>query len=195
MSALDSTHGRDDSETDILATVAMGDSTAFERLYHLYEKRLYRYVYSLVCDQSLAEDIVGETMIAVWRGAGTFSGGSRVSTWIFGIARHKSLDVLRQSGRRREVDLEGAADLPTQADSPFDDVERKQVETLTKQALTALSPEHQEVLRLVFYEELPYQDIATLLSIPTNTVKTRVFYAKQQLKRQLERLGQQEPTR
>ncbi len=63
---------------------------------------------------------------------------------------------------------------------------------LTQRALAALSRDHQEILRLVFYEELPYEDIATLLAIPTNTVKTRVFYAKQQLKRQLERLGHKE---
>jgi RNA polymerase sigma-70 factor, ECF subfamily len=58
-----------------------------------------------------------------------------------------------------------------------------------------LSPEHQEILRLVFYEELPYEEIARLLSIPTNTVKTRVYYAKHHLKQQLERLGQKEPIR
>jgi RNA polymerase sigma-70 factor (ECF subfamily) len=72
---------------------------------------------------------------------------------------------------------------------------RQQVASITQRALTALSPEHQEILRLVFYEELPYEEIAALLSIPTNTVKTRVFYAKQHLKQQLERLGQKEPIR
>jgi RNA polymerase sigma-70 factor (ECF subfamily) len=193
---MDTTHGRDDSAPDILAAVAMGDQSAFERLYHLYEKRVYHYVFTLVNDQTLAEDIVGETMIAIWRGAGTFSGSSRVSTWIFGIARHKSLDALRRTGRQqREVDLDGAIDLPASGDSPFDNVERKQLESLTKRALETLSHEHREVLRLVFYDEMPYDEIAVLLSIPTNTVKTRVFYAKQQLKRQLERLGQKEPTR
>jgi RNA polymerase sigma-70 factor (ECF subfamily) len=69
-------------------------------------------------------------------------------------------------------------------------VNRKQVTSLTQQALRALSHEHQEVLRLVFYEELPYEEIAILLSIPTNTVKTRVYYAKQRLKLQLKELGQ-----
>jgi RNA polymerase sigma-70 factor (ECF subfamily) len=70
---------------------------------------------------------------------------------------------------------------------------RREVATLTQRALTNLSPEHQEVLRLVFYEELPYEEIAALLSIPTNTVKTRVYYAKRHLKQQLEKLGQHEP--
>jgi RNA polymerase sigma-70 factor, ECF subfamily len=191
---MDTTHGRDESEPDMLAAVATGEQKAFERVYHLYERRVYQYVFTFVNDQTLAEDIVGETMMAVWRGAGTFSGTSRVSTWIFGIARHKALDALRRKGRQqREVDLDSVVDLPTRDDSPVNDVHRKQMESLTQRALATLSHEHQEVLRLVFYQELPYEEIAVMLSIPTNTVKTRVFYAKQQLKRQLERLGQKEP--
>jgi len=191
---MDTTHDREDSDSDLLGAVVAGEQTAFERLYRLYEKRLYQYVYTLVNDQTVAEDVVGETMMAIWRGAGTFSGTSRLSTWIFGIARHKSLDALRRTGRRqREVDLDNAADLPSSCDGPLEGIHRKQVESLTKQALATLSREHQEVLRLVFYEELPYHEIATLLSIPSNTVKTRVFYAKQHLKRALDRLNQKAP--
>lgn len=187
---MDTTHDREDSDSDLLGAVAAGGQTAFERLYHRYEKRLYQYVYTLVNDRTVAEDVVGETMIAIWRGAGTFSGTSRLSTWIFGIARHKSLDALRRAGRRqREVDLDGAADLPSSCDSPLEGVHRKQVESLTKRALAMLSREHQEILRLVFYEELPYDEISTMLGIPSNTVKTRVFYAKQHLKRALDRLN------
>lgn len=191
---MDTTHRLDESEPDMLAAVATGEQKAFERVYHLYERRVYQYVFTFVNDQTLAEDIVGETMMAVWRGAGTFSGTSRVSTWIFGIARHKALDALRRKGRQqREVDLDSVVDLPTRDDSPVNDLHRKQMESLMQRALATLSHEHQEVLRLVFYQELPYEEIAVMLSIPTNTVKTRVFYAKQQLKRQLERLGQKEP--
>jgi RNA polymerase sigma-70 factor (ECF subfamily) len=84
-------------------------------------------------------------------------------------------------------------DLPSQQEGVVDQVNRTQVAALTKRALAMLSKEHQEVLRLAFYEELPYEEIAALLSIPTNTVKTRVYYAKQQLKKHLEQLGQQEP--
>ena len=59
--------------------------------------------------------------------------------------------------------------------------------------MACLTHEHREILRLVFYEELPYEEISILLGIPTNTVKTRVYHAKQRLKEQLQRLGQKEP--
>src|SRR5262245_35613742 len=138
------TYERDESERDIFAAMASGDQSAFERLYRLYEKRVYQYVYTLVNDQTMAEDIVEETMIAIWRGARTFSGASRVSTWIFGIARHKSLDAIRQTSRRmRELDLEAAAELPTQTGTPMDDAQRRQQETIMAQAMSTLSREHQ----------------------------------------------------
>lgn len=72
---------------------------------------------------------------------------------------------------------------------------RDELAAVTQRALAVLSREHQEILRLVFYEELPYEEISVLLRIPINTVKTRVFYAKQRLKEQLERMGQRESIR
>lgn len=193
---MDTTHRHDGSESDLLAAVAAGKQSAFDQLYSLYEQRVFQYVCTLVFNPALAEEIVGDTMMAVWRGAGTFSHTSRVSTWIFGIARHKALDAVRRTGRQqREVDLDGIAELPHTEDSPFDGVQRKEMASLTQRALACLSREHQEILRLVFYEELPYDEIAALLSIPTNTVKTRVYYAKQHLKQQLERLDQKESMR
>jgi RNA polymerase sigma-70 factor (ECF subfamily) len=191
---MDATHGREDGEADLLAAVAMGRQSAFERLYGLYEVRVYQYVNTLVYDAALAEEIVGDTMLAVWRGAGTYTGTSRVSTWIFGIARHKALDAIRRTSRhrQREVELDGAADMPNPHDRPDEGVLRDELTAVTQRALALLSREHQEILRLVFHEELPYEEISSLLRIPVNTVKTRVYYAKQRLKEQLERMGQKE---
>jgi len=190
---MDATHWRDVSDSDLLAAMAGSDASAFERLYQLYEKRVYQYVRTLINDPTLAEEVVVDTMMAVWRGAGSFSHSSRASTWIFGIARHKALDALRRAGRHHhDVALDEALELPNAQESPAESVNRKQVTSLTQQALRTLSREHQEVLRLVFYEELPYEEVAVLLSIPTNTVKTRVYYAKQRLKHQLKQFGQGE---
>ena len=190
---MDATHWQDVSELDLLAAVAGSDATAFERLFQLYEKRVYQYVCTLIYEPTLAEEVVVDTMMAVWKGAGSFSRSSRVSTWIFGIARHKALDALRRTGRHyHDVALDEALELPNAQESPAESVNRKQVTVITQRALSALSREHQEILRLVFYEEMPYEEIAVLLSIPTNTVKTRVYYAKQRLKHQLKDLGQHE---
>ena len=184
---MDPTHEHNDPlEGTLVTRVAAGDLRAFEELYQLYERRVYHYICTFVRDGALAEEIVGDVMLAVWRGARDFAHQSRVSTWIFGIARHKAFDALRRTGRHdcEAVAIDDVPDLPSQ----HDETQREQLGSVTRQALTKLSPEHQEVLRLVFYEELPYDEIAQLLRIPENTVKTRVFYAKQQLKRQMSRL-------
>ncbi|SRR5881296_489587 len=187
---MDTTHEQNTLEVQIMAAVASGDTQAFERLYQAYEKRVFQYVSTFVRDQAVAEEIVVDVMVAVWRGAYTFTNTSRVSTWIFGIARHKAIDALRKVIRSEQetMELEKVTHLPNPAEGPLESIDRKQVAALTRQAISKLSREHQEVIRLVFYEELPYEEIATLLDIPVNTVKTRVYYAKQQLKQQLDRL-------
>lgn len=193
---MDTTHVHDHSEEALLADVAAGQSTAFDRLYELYAQRIFQYIRTFVSDTTLAEEVVGDTMMAVWRGAGTFSRTSRVSTWIFGIARHKALDAIRRTAKhQRDIDLDQVAEMPHAGASPIDAIHRNQTAALTQQALRGLSRDHREILRLVFYEELPYDEIASLLAIPENTVKTRVYYAKQQLKQQLDRLGQKESLR
>lgn len=183
---MNTTHGHNVAEQELLASVSTGDLHAFEQLYQLYEKRVFQYVCTLLRDHAAAEEVVSDTMLAVWQGAGRFAQTSRVSTWIFGIARHKALDAVRRYVRRQhDVDLDHATDLVQHDSDSIDRIHRDQVAALTQQAMSRLSQDHREILRLVFVEEFPYEEIAILLSIPSNTVKTRVFYAKQQLKRHL----------
>ena len=192
---MDATNRHVPVEDELIKVVALGDSEAFGRLYHLYETRVYHFVLALVHDPKLAEEVVVEAMAGVWRGAARYAGRSRLSTWIFGIARHKAMDALRDRSRRdqRTVSLDEVVNLAHFGVGPVESMELKNMEALMHQAFAKLSSEHQEILRLTFYEELPYQDIAMLLNIPVNTVKTRVFYAKKQLKQQLQRVLHPEP--
>ena len=191
---MNTTHGQDTPEQDLLASVAAGHMPAFEELYRRYEKRVFQYICTFLQDRAAVEEVVSDTMLAVWRGAGSFSHTSRISTWIFGIARHKALDAVRSKVRRQhDVELGEVADVALLDTNPIDQIQRDQVAVLTKKAMDRLSQDHREILRLVFYEELPYGDVSVLLGIPVNTVKTRVFYAKQQLKQHLSSLHSGEP--
>ncbi len=174
-------------DLNLIATTASGGKAAFETLYSRYERRVYNYVRTFVRQPSVSEEVVIDTMMAVWNGAKGFNRSSRVSTWILGIARHKALDAVRKVGRSgAEVTLDDASELPDEATGPADAVDQVFRSKLVRRAVAELSIDHQEILRLAFFEELPYEEIASLLSIPDNTVKTRVFYAKQQLRRLLE---------
>lgn len=180
-------------DRDLLAAGAAGDRAAFERLYLRHERRVYQYVLSIIRDRQAAEEVVVDSMTSVWKDAGRFAGNSRVSTWILGIARHKALDVLRKRARRGvEMPLDEAHDLATEQESPVDAVDRVSSASLARRAMAQLSAEHQEILRLAFFEELAYDEIASLLSIPANTVKTRVYYAKQQFRHFVEKLSGRE---
>ncbi len=181
----------DRSDQDLTSEAGQGDEEAFQALYHRYEKRIFQYLISMLGDPTLTEETMVEVMVAVWKNAGKFRGDSKVSTWIFGIAHHKGIDAIRRvsSHRQSSVSLDDAEETVDVGDSPEDHVQQKGLAKLTTQAMKDLSPDHREVLHLAFFEELPYQEISSLLNIPMNTVKTRVFYAKQQLKGHMHALG------
>ena len=191
LASMDTTYLQNFTDVDLVAAIAKRDETAFEVLYHKYEKRVYYYLKSILEERQVVEEVLVDVMVAVWNGAEKFRGGSQVSTWIFGIAHHKAVDAIRRlsSYQRKAVPLEDISDTADIADGPEEKTEQKNRAALTNHSLKALSNEHREILHLVFYEELSYLEVSTLLGIPINTVKTRVFYAKNHLKRELEHLG------
>ena len=176
-------------ESELIAAVAAADRASFERLYSLYERRVFQYTLTLVKDAATAEEIVIDTMLAVWDGAARFNRASRVSTWIFGIARHKAIDAVRRAGRGgTRVPIEEAAEVAAGDPGPDELAHQRTVKATVGSAIQQLSPEHREILHLAFFQDLPYEEISRLLSLPLNTVKTRVYYAKQKLKVEMERL-------
>jgi RNA polymerase sigma-70 factor (ECF subfamily) len=184
------------AEHALIDAVAAGDVEAFERLFRLYERRVYQYILGFVRDATVAEEVAADTLLAVWHGAARFEKSSRVSTWILGIARHKAIDATRRTLRHSTTEvLDEAEDLPTPAPGPAEAAHDHSVEQLTRRAIQRLSAEHREVLYLAFYADVPYEQIALLLEVPQNTVKTRVYYAKQKLREHLERLTPMEAVR
>jgi RNA polymerase sigma-70 factor (ECF subfamily) len=159
------------------------DSSAFEALYTQTSHQLKVYLYRLVNDRSIIEDVLVETYTQVWKSSSNFSGKSKVITWIIGIARNVAF---REMGKRRFHD--DISDHP-ELESSHPDLDVGNRKEVLHRALENLSAKHREILDLAFYHELPYLDIAQLLSIPESTVKSRVFYAKAALKIMLEEMG------
>jgi len=191
---MESTHNQYQTDEELLAGTVRGDMAAFETLYRRFGRKIYHYILSSIHDDTTAQDLFAEVMVAVWKGAKNFQGDSQVSTWIFGIARHKVLDAIRSRTRHhtQSVALTQGMEVEDPDENPEHQLAQKGEAEVVKEALATLSYEHREVLYLAFYEELPYQEIATRIEVPVNTVKTRVFYAKQQLKRALESRNTQE---
>jgi RNA polymerase sigma-70 factor, ECF subfamily len=141
---------------------------------------LYRWLLRLVGDEALAEDLLSELFLDVWRQAASFEARSSVSTWLLAIARYKAL-----SARRRRTDAELDDELASKLADPADDPERvlqkKDRAEVLSRSLTRLSPEHGEVIDLVYYHGKSVKEVAEIIGIAEATVKTRMFYARKKL--------------
>ena len=181
---------RDGPEPDSLwmRQIAAGDRDAFENLYKAYAARLFRYLFSMVGDSALAEELTNDVMVAAWKAAAQFRGESRVSTWLFGIAHHKALNELRRK-QPVTVEVDDASEMAAPHEGPEGAVLRARVAQSVRGALQRLTPEHREVIELTFYQGLSYLEIAAIIQSPLSTVKTRMFYAKKKLQELLEREG------
>ena len=188
---MEATHWQGLTDLDLLKACVPDNQSAFSALYQRYEKRVFHYLMTVVNDATLAEEILVEVMLAVWKGLTTFQGQSKVSTWIFGIAHHKAVDGLRKvtSQQRGGIPIKKLSESPDPTDGPFEETHRKRSAEITNKAMLALSTDHREILHMAFYEGLSYPEISEILRIPVNTVKTRVYYAKQQIKKTLQHHG------
>ncbi len=172
-------------EKSLLERIANKDEEAFRTLYERTHRRLYLYLMRLSGDSDLAEDVLVDTFTEVWKSAGKFQGKSAVLSWIIGIARNKMLKELTRKKVHASVD-----DYPhivcDKQGAHFKNLLNKD---LVSKAMKKLSPEHREILDLVFLHGLDYQEISRILGIPVGTVKTRVFHAKKKMKEIISEIG------
>jgi RNA polymerase sigma-70 factor (ECF subfamily) len=170
----------DSSDEALLGLVARGDKAAMRALFGRFNVRVFRFLVRFVHNKAVAEELVNDVFIAVWRHAGQFRGRSRVLTWLVAIARQKALSVL---GRRTREELDEA--LLRSIEDPADDPEaalgKVEGNRLMRDCLEQLSPAHREVIDLVYYHERTTEEVAQILAIPRSTVKTRMFYARKRL--------------
>lgn len=176
------------SDNSLVASIAKGDKHAMALLFARHNVRIHRYVARLTGSTSLAEDVVSEVYLDVWRGAAGFGGKSNVSTWLLAIARHKAITALR---RRTEAPLDddAAAAIADDADNPEAVAHQASRNVVVRRCLMQLPPALREVIDLVYYHEKTVAEVAQIVGIPPNTVKTRMFHARNRLQYLLEGAG------
>jgi RNA polymerase sigma-70 factor (ECF subfamily) len=174
VSALAATAGKTSSDGILVEQIAAGSKPAMQALFARHRTYVYRWLLRFVSNETLAEDLLSEVFLDVWRQAGRFQCRSSVSTWLMSIARHKAL-----SARRRRVEAE--LDDADPAGDPEVALQEKNRDELLRRALIWLSPGHREVIDLVYYHEKSIDEVAQILDVPAATVKTRMFYARKKL--------------
>jgi RNA polymerase sigma-70 factor, ECF subfamily len=157
-------------------------------LFARHHVRVFRFVVRLVRNESTAEDLISDVFLDVWRQAGRFEGRSAVSTWLLSIARFKALSALRRRPDE-ELDEEAAGAIEDPSDDPEIVLEKKDKSVLIRKCLMGLSAEHREIVDLVYYHEKSVEEVAEIVGIPENTVKTRMFYARKKLAELLKAAG------
>ena len=168
------------SDENLVARIGRGEQLAMRALFARYQTVLFRWLRSFVHDEALAEDLLSDVFLDVWRQAAAFEGRSSVSTWLFAIARYKALSARR---RRTDAALDDtvAASIPDASDDPEVTLQKKNRSELLRQAIAELSPEHREILDLVYYHDKSVKEAAEIVGIGEPTVKTRMFYARKRL--------------
>jgi RNA polymerase sigma-70 factor (ECF subfamily) len=150
--------------------------------------RIFRFVLRLVKDETIAEDLIGEVFLDVWRQAGRFEGRSQVSTFLLAIARNKAFSALRKR-REDSLDDEVAGQIEDEADNPEVTVQKVDKGAALRACIEKLTPEHREVIDLVYYHEKSVEEVAAIVGAPEATVKTRMFYARKRLSELLKTAG------
>jgi RNA polymerase sigma-70 factor (ECF subfamily) len=167
-------------EGELLDRVSAKDVHAFEELYRVYQPRLTRFLINLVRRPQLVEEVLDDTMMAVWQTAGSFRGASKPSTWIFAIAYRKAV----KARARWPEPVEDPENDTRVSDDPAPDegLHNQRLHEALRAAMDLLSPDHRAVVDLTYFHGLGYREIAEIMSCPVDTVKTRMFHARRRLK-------------
>jgi RNA polymerase sigma-70 factor, ECF subfamily len=181
VSAFAVTVGKSSSDEILVEEIAAGSKPAMPTLFARHRTYVYRWLLRFVSSETLAEDLLSEVFLDVWRQAARFQRRSSVSTWLLSIARHKALSARRRRTEGAELDEKIEATVADPADDQEVALQEKTRDELVRRALTRLSREHREVIDLVYYHEKSVDEVAQILGVPPGTVKTRMFYARKKL--------------
>jgi len=165
------------SDNELTSRAAGGSTIAFEVLIGRYHPLMFGVCRRITCDDHDAVDALQEAFLIAWRRIGTFEGRSAVSTWLFRVATNAAIDEVRRRSRRPEL-----ADCVAASPAVDDDFETAAAAKFTVDwAMAQLQPQFRAAVVLREYYDCTYQQIADLLSIPIDTVKSRISRGRQAL--------------
>lgn len=184
------------SDRILILQCQKGDAIAFQQLYRRYQPRVRATLYQL-CGNEMLDDLLQEVFFRVWRGLPKLRQPAYFSTWLYRICWNVATDGRRQFAKRqleRELTLTDSEDAPAMdhnlsrpQDTP--DLMQLHYQDLVKRGLETLSLDHRVVLVLHDLEDLPQKEIGQILQIPTGTVKSRLYYARNAIRQYLQQQG------
>src|SRR5258708_11804598 len=163
------------SDEMLLESIADGGRPAMHILYARHNVRVYRFILRIVRDSTMAEDLVSQVFLDVWRTARQFEGRSQVSTWLLSIARFKALTALRQR-KYEDVDQEDVLEIADEADTPEASLDRSNTSAILPACVAKLPPAHPEIINLVYYDQNSLHKSSASTAIPPLPLNTRMSF-------------------
>ena len=165
----------------LLQRVARRDQVAFRALYEQFARRIYAFLVHRFQHESLAEEVVSDTLLHVWKSPESFRGESAFSTWLLGVARFKMMERLRQRTPESENVDEIDENLLVEETGPEDVAVMRQRSEGVRECLELLPAEQRECMHLAYYEGWTLDEIGEHMSLKRETVGTRLFYARKKI--------------
>jgi len=173
-------------EASLMSRIQAQEPAAFQELFHRFRQKIYRTALRILKEEQSAQDALQETLLNVHRAAGKFRGDSRLGTWINRITINASLEILRRNKKHQQRTDEDVSDhqgiLDLKRPSPFESYRRAEVRDRVHRALNRLGEKHRDVVQLHDLDGYTIREIAGRLQVAEGTVKSRLFYGREQLK-------------
>ncbi len=171
---------QNEKEVELIQHIVLEDHAAFKELYFLYHPRLFRFINKFNCVEQ-ADEIINDVMHVVWKKAHSYNGSCQVSTWVFGIAYNKVRQELRNKSLNFESLEEDSIHHQEYLTEWTTDLEKIEMNELVLKALETLPPDQAAVVELTYFQGFSYKEISQLMGCPENTVKSRMFHARNKL--------------
>lgn len=181
-------------ERDLLARAKRGEMLAYDELVRHYQGRIYALVYNMTSNKEDAEDLVQDVFVKAYASLARFEEKSSFYTWVYRIAINRTLNFLKKRQRNPKMSLDdvdnGVERDPAYVElsareSPFRDATLSELQEKLNKALMTLSENHRTVVVLHDIQGVPHEEIASMIGCSQGTVRSRLFYARQQLQAEL----------
>jgi len=177
-------------EASLMSRVQDREEGAFQELFTRFRHKIFRTALRILKEERSAEDAMQVTFINVYRAADKFRGDSKIGTWVNRITVNVCLEILRRNKKHDNCADDDISDLVMLEDSricsPFERARRSELQELLEEAFAGLSDRHRAVVRLHDLEGYTIKEIAEKLEVPEGTVKSRLFYGREELKSRLQ---------
>lgn len=188
---------QEEADEALMMRYQKGEVRAFEILLARHRKPIYNFIYRFVSSRELAEDLLQETFLRVIKGAGNYERKAKFTTWLYTIARNLCVDQSRRKKHRKTTSLDQPMSKDQDSGTLLDVLPgaemgsdrksvSKQLHTTLHQAIATLSDEQREVFLMREFLDMPFKQIAEVVGVPENTVKSRMRYALEKLRLELE---------